>query len=273
MKKLFYKLFSKAERALMMKDLSALCRRRLILTLLIALPLVFAVAFPLLFLFVSAMVSPKSSGVEQFKNLLDNIPQGTDAFISPMLFMLIPLLSAIITASYTFAGERAHGTMETLLFAPFSVRRFLQVKAASSVLASGLVTAVSFILFFVVTAIGDMVLKAPFFFDLSWFVLVFLLSPAITVLGVTFAAMLTVKARSTAESIQISGYIVLPILLIFIGQIMGLYRLNSIALLILTAIIVVIDLCLFNFGFRRFTAEKLLTRPPEKPRKEKTNVY
>ena len=29
--------------------------------------------------------------------------------------------------------------METLLFAPFSVRRFLQVKAASSVLASGLV--------------------------------------------------------------------------------------------------------------------------------------
>ena len=173
MKKLFYKLFSKAERALMMKDLSALCRRRLILTLLIALPLVFAVAFPLLFLFVSAMVSPKSSGVEQFKNLLDNIPQGTDeraqmfyiftAFISPMLFMLIPLLSAIITASYTFAGERAHGTMETLLFAPFSVRRFLQVKAASSILASGLVTAVSFILFFVVTAIGDMVLKAPFF--------------------------------------------------------------------------------------------------------------
>ena len=102
MKKLFYKLFSKAERALMMKDLSALCRRRLILTLLIALPLVFAVAFPLLFLFVSAMVSPESSGVEQFKNLLDNIPQGTDeraqmfyiftAFISPMLFMLIPLL-------------------------------------------------------------------------------------------------------------------------------------------------------------------------------------
>lgn len=173
MKKLFYKLFSKAEHALMMKDLSALCRRRLILTLLIALPLVFAVAFPLLFLFVSAMVSPKSSGVEQFKNLLDNIPQGTDeraqmfyiftAFISPMLFMLIPLLSAIITASYTFAGERAHGTMETLLFAPFSVRRFLQVKAASSILASGLVTAVSFILFFVVTAIGDMVLKSAVF--------------------------------------------------------------------------------------------------------------
>ena len=40
MKKLFYRLFSKAERALMMKDLSALCRRRLILTLLITLPLV-----------------------------------------------------------------------------------------------------------------------------------------------------------------------------------------------------------------------------------------
>ena len=105
MKKLFYKLFSKAERALMMKDLSALCRRRLILTLLIALPLVFAVAFPLLFLFVSAMVSPKSSGVEQFKNLLDNIPQGTDeraqmfyiftAFISPMRSSICPSIGLI----------------------------------------------------------------------------------------------------------------------------------------------------------------------------------
>ena len=281
MKKLFYKLFSKAERALMMKDLSALCRRRLILTLLIALPLVFAVAFPLLFLFVSAMVSPKSSGVEQFKNLLDNIPQGTDeraqmfyiftAFISPMLFMLIPLLSAIITASYTFAGERAHGTMETLLFAPFSVRRFLQVKAASSVLASGLVTAVSFILFFVVTAIGDMVLKAPFFFDLSWFVLVFLLSPAITVLGVTFADADRESALHSGIHSNFRLYRAADFAF-FIGQIMGLYRLNSIALLILTAIIVGIDLCLFNFGFRRFTAEKLLTRPPEKPKGE-TNVY
>jgi len=106
MKKPFYKLFSKAERALTMKDLSALCRRRLILSLLIALPLVFAVAFPLLFLFVSAMVSPESSGVEQFKNLLDNIPQGTDeraqmfyiftAFISPMLFMLAGWVSSFV---------------------------------------------------------------------------------------------------------------------------------------------------------------------------------
>ena len=49
MKKLFYKLFSKAERALMMKDLSALCRRRLILTLLIALPLVFPAFVPVRF--------------------------------------------------------------------------------------------------------------------------------------------------------------------------------------------------------------------------------
>ena len=283
MKKLFSKLFSVPERALMVKDLSELCRRKLMLTLLIILPLVFAVGFPLLFLIVSTMVSPQSSGVEQFKNLLDNIPQGTDeraqmfyiftAFISPMLFALIPLLSAILTASYTFAGEKAHGSMETLLFAPFGVRRFLQTKAISCILLSGVVTGISFILFFIVNLIGDVILKAPFFFDLSWLVLVFLLSPALTVLFVTFAAMLTAKALSTAESVQISGYIVLPVLLIFIGQIMGLYRLNCIALLILTAIIAAIDLILFNFGFRRFTAEKLLTRPPEKPRKEKANVH
>lgn len=105
MKKLFYKLFSKAERALMMKDLSALCRRRLILTLLIALPLVFAVAFPLLFLFVSAMVSPKSSGVEQFKNLLDNIPQGTDEARADVLHFHGVYLADAVYAHSAFIGN------------------------------------------------------------------------------------------------------------------------------------------------------------------------
>ena len=185
------------------------------------------------------MVSPESSGVEQFKTCSITFRRGRTSARRCSTFSR-RLSRRCCLCSFRFYRQslrlrtRLRASGHTAQWKRFCLRRsacaaFLQVKAASSVLASGLVTAVSFILFFCRHDYRRYGFESAVFFDLSWFVLVFLLSPAITVLGVTFAAMLTVKARSTAESIQISAISCCRFCSSSSGQIMGLYRLNSIA--------------------------------------------
>ena len=77
-------------------------------------------------------------------------------------------------------------------------------------------------------------------------------------LGVVFMVMVSGRSKTTTEAMQVSGYIVFPVLLLFVGQITGLFILEWWMLLAAAAVIAAIDLLLFNRGFARFTAEKLL---------------
>lgn len=270
MKKLLNKLFAENERALIRKDLVEIWNQKLVRGSLFVLPILMAVGIPLLFLLVSAFAPPDQlSDVEQFKNLLGTMLPDVGArgqmfyiftnFICPMLFVMVPLMSASVAASCAFVGEKERGTMETLLLSPLSVRKLFQVKVAGCALLSGAITLVSFVLFFIITVVGDILTGAPFFFNLNWLILVFLLSPALAILGITFLVMVSGKAKTTMEAMQVSGYIVFPVLLLFIGQITGLFLLSWWMLLMITAVIAAIDLILFNRGFSKFVAEKLLT--------------
>ncbi|MGN0477906.1 MAG: ABC transporter permease subunit, partial [Hominenteromicrobium sp.] len=222
MKKLLSKLFSKSELALIRKDLHEIGRQRLVRSSLIILPLLLTIGLPLLFALVSAFAPVEQlSDVEQFKTLLGTTLPDVGVrgqmfyiftnYICPMLFVLIPMMSASVAASCSFVGEKEHGTMETLLLSPLSVRKLFQVKVAGCSLLSGAVTLISFVLFFVVTVIGDILTGAPFFLNLNWLILVFLLSPALTVLGITFLVMISGRSKTTMEAVQVSGYIVLPL--------------------------------------------------------------
>lgn len=270
MHKFLDKLFAPNEQALIRKDLTEIGKQRLVRSSLLILPLLMAVGIPLLFLLVSVFAPTEQlSDVEQFRALLGTmLPDIGERgqmfyvftnFICPMLFVMIPLMSASVAASCAFVGEKERGTMETLLLSPLSVRKLFQTKVAGCALLSGAITLISFLLFFIVTVVGDILTGAPFFFNLNWLVLVFLLSPALTVLGITFLVMISGRAKTTMEAMQVSGYIVFPILLVFIGQITGLFLLSWWMLLLIAVMIAAVDIILFNLGFSKFTAEKLLS--------------
>ena len=130
---------------------------------------------------------------------------------------------------------------------------------AGCALLAGVITLLSFAAFFAITAVGGILTGAPFFFNLNWFILVFLMSPALMVLGVVFMVMVSGRSKTTVEAMQVSGYIVFPVLLLFVGQITGLFVLEWWMLLAVTVVIAAVDLLLFNRGFAKFTAEKLLS--------------
>jgi ABC-type Na+ efflux pump permease subunit len=178
--------------------------------------------------------------------------------ICPMLFLMIPLLSSCISAACSLVGEKESGTLETLLLTSLNARKIFKAKILGCVLLSTLVTAVSFIVFSIVTAVGDIMLSMPFYLNWYWFVLVFLLSPAVIIFGALFMALISVSSKRYTELIQTSGYLVLPIVLLFTGQFTGLFRVGTGLLMFISFALFIVDALLCLISARRFTSEKIL---------------
>ena len=88
--------------------------------------------------------------------------------------------------------------------------------------------------------------------------LILLFAPAVTVFGVVFMVLVSAKSKSYIEAIQTSGYIVVPLILLFIGQFAGLFSLNALALLLISVVIIILDAVIWFVTARSFKTEKLL---------------
>ncbi|WP_411677693.1 ABC transporter permease subunit [Caproicibacter sp.] len=263
------KILSPAEKALAFKDFGDIWDNKTSRSVLIVVPLVMVLLLPVVFLifFLNVPMS-RMNGVEQMLLLLHAQASGMDErqgmfylmtnMICPMFFLMIPLMSSSVSAAYSFVGEKEHGTLETLLLTPLGVRKILKAKVLGCVLLSAVVTSVSFVLFSIVIAVGDLMLAMPFYFNWSWLVLAFLLSPAVIIFGVVFMVLASAKSKSYTESVQTSAYLVLPIVLLFTGQFTGLFQVGAELLLLISCVLLAVDFLIWFLTVRLFTPEKLL---------------
>lgn len=171
---------------------------------------------------------------------------------------MVPIMASCVSAACSFAGERERGTLESLLLTPMNVRKIVKAKTLGCMFLSAVTTVLSFLLFAVVVSIGDIVLGMPFFLNWNWLVLLFFASPSLTIFGVVFMAFLSSKNGSYAESVQTSGYLILPVALLFLGQLTGLFQVGAVLLLIISCVLLAIDAVLWFLVFRFSTPEKLL---------------
>ncbi|MCI1964879.1 MAG: ABC transporter permease subunit [Oscillospiraceae bacterium] len=263
------KILTSEEKTVVFKDFGDIWENKTARSILFLVPFMMTLVLPVFFLILLFHVpSDQIKGMEQMLQLLP--AQAADLngrqsvfylvtnLIFPMFFLMIPLTSASICAASSFILEKERGTLETLLLTPLSVKRVFKAKVLGGIFLSALTTAVSFLLFSIVMAVGDLLLSMPFYLNWNWLVLFFFLSPVITVFSVLFMALTSAKSVSNTESFQTSGYLVLPIVLLFMGQFTGLYQVNAILLLWISGILFAADLVLCFFSVRLFTAEKLL---------------
>ena len=119
-------------------------------------------------------------------------------------------------------------------------------------------TLFSFIFFAVVMTVGGAIFQTPYFFNWNWAVLLVLLAPSLTFFGVMFMVLISGRSKSYIEAFQSAGYIVLPIVLLFVGQFTGLFQLNALLLFVISIYVIVLDVVLFHFVSKSFTPERLL---------------
>lgn len=179
--------------------------------------------------------------------------------ILPAFFLVIPVMASSITAASAFVGEKERHTLETLLYCPLTLRQIFQAKVLASFLVSMVVSLLSFAAMFLVVE-GEVFFLAgqalrP---SVNWLAVLLLVSPAVSLIAVTLIVRGSAKAQSVEESQQAAVFLILPLLLLVIGQFAGLFLMSFWLLLGLGLLCGALAWILLRKSMGRFTYERLL---------------
>ncbi len=178
-----------------------------------------------------------------------------------VLFLMMPAIIPITIASYSIVGEKNTHTLEPLLATPISTWQLLVGKALAAAIPSVIASLVSFLIF----ATGTYFLAASpavalQLFSPLWLIGIFVVGPLLSLAGVSLAVMISSRVNEPRAAEQLSALIILPVMAIFIGQLMGAVVVNQTFLLIIAGALVLIDTALIYFATDLFQRENILTR-------------
>ena len=227
-------------RAIIRKDLTVVARNKGVMIPLILLPLIIFVLVPGLTALLPLLPEMGESEMQDIEEMFSRMPAGfTDEiaayepglqqfyvmmlvyFMAPM-YLIIPLMVASVIAADSFAGEKERKTLEALLYAPASDLELLAGKLLAAWLAAVAVAVVGFGAYTVVAnAAAWSAMGRIFFPNLMWVVMIVWLVPAVAGLGLGAMVLASSRAQSFQEAYQLGGMLVLPVVVLLIGQSMG----------------------------------------------------
>jgi len=180
-------------------------------------------------------------------------------FMLAPMFLMLPLMYSTTIAAESFAGERERKTMETLLYtATTDGELFLGKVLAAAVPSIG----ITWIGFFIYTLILNLVPFYEFgrwwFPLLTWLPLIFWVSPALIMLGISFTVLVSARVPTFLGAYQTSASIVLLVVVLFVGQMSGVVYLSVGVGLILGAILWMIAAVLSWIAVRSFNRSRMI---------------
>lgn len=261
------------------KDIKEAGQNKAVWLPILIVPLVFVVIMP-----VAMIVGFSSAGaaaqnpmndpdfamfVERMPAFLTELINGLDATQSAIVlilgylfapfFLIMPLMFSTVIASESFAGERERKTIEALLYTPASDAELFTGKVLAALLPAVLITLVSFVGYTIVLNAAAYPLMGRLWFPLpSWYTLVLWISPAISLLGIAFTVLISVKTQTFMGAYQTSGSLVLVVLALLAGQATGIIYLSVLVGLLIGLVVFIIDAILMYFAVRTFRRDKLL---------------
>lgn len=254
--------------AIIKKDFRSVTANKHLFLSLLAVPLVFTIVLPSIFVLLIHF-APDDPDIQK---LLELIPQAAQAenfelaavglifnCILPVFFLMIPIMTASVMAASSFVGEKEKHTLETLLYCPLSVRQIFRSKVMASFLLSMTVSMLSFGVMVTVFELEVSFLLGSFLMPgMNWAIILLIVSPAVSLIAVTLIVRGSAKAQSVEESQQSAVFLVLPVILLAIGQFAGVLLLNAWILMGLGAVCMLLAWMLLKKCMGRFTYEMLL---------------
>lgn len=255
--------------ALIKKDIRSVTENRNLFIGLLSLPIVMAVVLPSIFMLVVGFIPVDSADFQKLLVILPGGMLGSDLRKSllqllinnmvPIFFLLIPVLTAMIMAASSFVGEKEKQTLETLLYCPLSLQQIFIAKVFASFVFSQIVSLVSFVaMTLVVQTEIWFITGSLMLLGLNWLVLLILVSPAISLVAITLIVRGSAKAKSVEESQQRSAFLILPIVVLAVGQFSGVVLVNVWLLLGIGVLCSIVGLILLRRSSASFHYERLL---------------
>jgi ABC-2 type transport system permease protein len=178
-----------------------------------------------------------------------------------LLFMMVPLIIPMTVASYSIVGEKTTRTLEPLLATPVSTLEILIGKGLAGVIPAVLATWGGYLLY---TLGAYLMVSNPLvigkLFAPLWLTAIFVVSPLLSLMGVSIAVMISSRVNDPRVAEQISGIFVLPLVGLFVGQTTGLILINESFILWMAAGLIALDCVLFYSAVQVFQRETILSR-------------
>lgn len=218
--------------AIINKDLRQIATNKRMFLPLLLVPIVLTVLVPSIFVFTIHFIPDETSEFERLIELLPTVEQSENLeqtvvklllnYLLPVFFLIIPIMAASIMAASSFVGEKEKRTLETLLYCPLSLKQIFRAKVLASFLLSMLVSLLSFGIMLLVLESEIFALSGGLVVpSLNWLLVLLLVSPAISMIAITLIVRLSAKAQSMEDAQQGAVFLILPILLLIVGQFTG----------------------------------------------------
>lgn len=256
-------------RVIILKEWSEVFKNKLVMFTVIFLPLIFT-ALPLIILYATRDVATVGSEVEipeGFRNVCPVFMSAGECFQLYIvrqfiiLFMLMPLMIPVSIAAYSIVGEKTNRSLEPLLATPITTTQLLIGKNLAAVIPAVAATWLGFLLFsigvFILTNSPNMVRAI---LDPMWLAAILLLGPLFSILSVNLAIMVSSRVNDPRVAEQLSAVVIVPVMILFFGQVTGFLILKSSLVIALGIFIVLADVVISWLTIRIFEREHILTR-------------
>jgi len=261
-----------AVRAILRKDLSAVGRSKAVVLPMLVVPMILLVLLP-----ISVGLSSNSQvlDIERFLNLLPTTLAAPIIALPPEerlvvlvlgylvapLFLIVPLMVSAVIAGDAFAGEKERKTMESLLHLPVRDTDLYIAKLLVGFLPSVAVSWVGFALFCIAAnASAWPVMHRIFMPTWPWAIVILWVAPAVAAVGLGVMVRVSIRVNNTQEAQQLGGAVVLPLVILAVGQTTGLLLAGATVTFGVGAAIWVLAIWLNVRGARAFTRDKMASR-------------
>lgn len=178
-----------------------------------------------------------------------------------ILFLLLPLIIPSVIAAYSIVGEKTNKTLEPLLATPMRTWELLLGKSLAALIPAVAITWLCGAIF--IAGIAQVAVSSRVFAAIissGWLVILVLCTPLLALIAI--AAMVVVSSRvsdpRTAQ--QLTGVVIIPVMLVFFGQLTGVLVLNPALALGASGMLVLLAALAIWIATRMFQREAILTR-------------
>ncbi|MBP2016804.1 ABC-type Na+ efflux pump permease subunit [Symbiobacterium terraclitae] len=252
--------------AIARKDIQAITANLQVWLPMLIVPLILGIGLPLglvlAFRFGAESLAP--ADVQAMLAWLDKLPAGelaavlstmtelnqkliyvsTNYMLAPF-FLMIPLMTASVIAADSFAGEKERGTLETLLFAPVDLRSLFTGKVLASLVPAVVISLVTFLLCALSVNLAAWPLFHRVFFpQFNWLPLMLLVIPGVSLLAILINVFISARVATFQAAYQMGGTVVLPVLLLGVGQATGALVLSDLVVTLVGLVVAAIDVLL-----------------------------
>jgi ABC-type Na+ efflux pump permease subunit len=264
--------------AIVRKDLKVAMQNKGVVLPIIILPLMLFVVLPWVMAYAPSLADATGSSMSNVDEILRRMPSGlltelsrytqkqqlivfSLVYMLAPMFLILPLMVSSVIAADSFAGEKERKTLEALLYTPTTDRELFTAKLLGAWIAAVVVTLLSFILYAVMVnsaawhSIGHI-----FFPNWMWIALVIWVSPAVAALGLVVMVFVSARAQGFQDAYQIGGLVVLPVILLMVGQISGVMYFSLGVALLVGLVIWLLDIVLLWFASKGFRRSELMTK-------------